>query len=216
MKKQFVAITLIGSTFAVQAPLLPAIASERSGTLIAQAQKPLPPETNVKVQNVGLVFGLEDGVTVNLKFIEELSSKTAETDQPVKFEVAEDVWVKDRLVIPKGAPAKGYVKVVRKSGMLGRKGKLEISLKEVTLFTGERVAVRASKEQGGNVGTGVIVLAAIVNPLFLLIKGKNVTYPAGTEFKSYVNGDFELDPTKFTVMAKSMTAKPAPAVPKKP
>jgi hypothetical protein len=216
MKKQIAAIILIGSTLAAQAPLLPVIAQAQSGTLISQAQKPLPPETNVKVQNAGLAFGLEDGVTINLKFVEDLSSKTADMDQPVKFEVAEDVWVKDRLVIPKGAPAKGQITKVRKSGMLGRKGKLEIALKEVTLFTGERVAVRASKEQGGGVGADVIVLAAIVNPLFLLIKGKNVTYKAGTEFKAYVNGDFELDPAKFTVMAKSMTPKPAPAVPKKP
>jgi hypothetical protein len=207
MKKQFVAITLIGSFLVAQTPLLPAIAQLQPGTLISQnAQKPLPPESNVKVQTGGIAFGLEDGLTVKLKFIEELSSKTAEADQPVKFEVAEDVWVKDRLVIPKGAPAKGYVKVVKRSGMLGRKGKLEIALKEVTLITGERVAVRASKGQGGDVGAGVIALAAVINPLFLLIKGKNVIYTPGTEFNAFVNGDFELDKSKFTTTAKSMVA----------
>jgi hypothetical protein len=207
MKKQIAAIILIGSTLAVQAPLLPAIAQAQSGTLISQSpQKPLPPESNVKIQTGGMAFGLEDGLTVKLKFIEELSSKTAEADQPVKFEVAEDVWVKDRLVIPKGAPAKGQITKVRRSGMLGRKGKLEIALKEVTLITGERVAVRASKEQGGGVGAGVIALAAVINPLFLLIKGKNVVYKAGTEFNAFVNGDFELDKSKFTTTAKSVAA----------
>jgi hypothetical protein len=213
MKKELLVVALVSSIVAAQAPLLSGVAQSQPRTLISQAQKPLPPESNVRVQSGGLKFGLEDGVTVPLKFVEELSSKTAENDQPVKFEVSEDVWLKDRLIIPKGSVAKGIVKSVKRAGMLGRKGKLEISLKQVTLITGERIAIRATKEQGGGVGGGVIALAAIINPLFLLMSGKNVTYAPGTEFVAYVDGDCELDPSKFTVTAKSM-ATPVPA-PKK-
>jgi hypothetical protein len=34
-------------------------------------------------------------------------------------------------------------------------------------------------------------------PFFLLMKGKDITIPKGTEITAYVNGDITLDPNKF-------------------
>jgi hypothetical protein len=86
---------------------------------------------------------------------------------------------------------------VKRSGMLGRKGKLDVALRQIELVDGSRIKVRAAKSQGGQVSGGVIAVAAIINPLFLLIKGKNVTYTQGAEFDAFVDGDFELDPSSF-------------------
>ena len=49
--------------------------------------------------------------------------------------------------------------------------------------------------------TGAIVATAIVffpaAPLFLFMKGKDITIPKGTEITAYVNGDVPLDQKKF-------------------
>jgi len=56
---------------------------------------------------------------------------------------------------------------------------------------------------GGHQGaiTGAIVATSIVffpaAPLFLLVHGKDITIPKGTEITAYINGDIPLDPKKF-------------------
>lgn len=161
------------------------------------ASKPTPASMSKVRPKAQRPFILEDGEIVRLRFREDISSKTAQPDQPVYLQVAEDVFLDGRLIIQEGAPAKGVVREVQKSGMLGKKGKLDIQVRQVTLVTGEKIKLRAARENGGSVSGGVIAAAAIVNPLFLLIKGKNVTYQAGAEFDAYVAEDYELDPNAF-------------------
>jgi len=75
----------------------------------------------------------------------------------------------------------------------------------VRLTSGEKVALRAVKDVkgGGHQGaiTGAIVATSIVffpaAPLFLLVHGKDITIPKGTEITAYINGDIPLDPKKF-------------------
>lgn len=154
-------------------------------------QKPLPP-----VGQPG-VFGLTDGTPVKLKTKEDLSSKTAKTNDPIELEVAEAVKVGNIVVIPEGAVAKGVVIEAKRGKMLGRKGKLSIAVNEVTLATGERVALRASKASGGGLSAGVIAASVILTPIFLLLGGSNVTYKAGTEVEAFINGNYALEPAKF-------------------
>jgi hypothetical protein len=88
---------------------------------------------------------------------------------------------------------------------MGRAGKLNVNIDNVKLVDGERVALRAVKEVkgGSHTGamTGAIVATAIVffpaAPLFLFMKGKDITIPKGTEITAYINGDVPLDPKKF-------------------
>jgi PEGA domain len=88
---------------------------------------------------------------------------------------------------------------------MGRAGKLNVNIDNVKLVDGEKVALRAVKEVkgGSHTGamTGAIVATAIgffpAAPLFLFMKGKNITIPKGTEITAYINGDVPLDPKKF-------------------
>ena len=88
---------------------------------------------------------------------------------------------------------------------MGRAGKLNVNIDNAKLVDGEKVALRAVKEVkgGSHVGamTGAIVATSIVffpaAPLFLFIKGKDITIPKGTEITAYINGDIPLDPKKF-------------------
>ncbi|MGG6269746.1 hypothetical protein ACQ4M3_34565 [Leptolyngbya sp. AN03gr2] len=166
---------------------------------ISQAIKqPLPPASApVRTPTSTMQFGLEDGTPVKLKFRQTVSSKDTNLGATIEFEVVEDVLVKNRIVIAKGAIAKGKVTKVQGAGMLGRKGKLEIALQEVTLVTGERVSIRGSQQAGGGHAGGIIAVAAVINPLALLFKGRQAVYEAGTEVPAFVDGNFALDQTKF-------------------
>jgi hypothetical protein len=74
---------------------------------------------------------------------------------------------------------------------------LDIALRQVELVSGEKVKLRASRSEGGELSGGVIAVAAIINPLLLLIKGKNIAYEEGIEFDAYVSEDYELNPGDF-------------------
>ena len=167
---------------------------------ISQAVKqPLPPVApTIQTPTPAMKFGLADGTSLKLKFKQTVSSKTAQPDDAIEFEVTEDVMIGNTIVIAKGAPAKGVVTKVIRPGMLGRKGKLEISIKEVTLVSGERISLRGNQQGGGGNAGGIIAIAAVINPLALLFKGKNMIYEAGTATSAFVDGNFELNRSKFS------------------
>jgi len=109
---------------------------------------------------------------------------------------------------------------------MGRAGKLNINIDNVRLASGEKVALRAVKDVkgGGHQGAirGAIVATSIVffpaAPLFLLVHGKDITIPKGTEITAYINGDIPLDPKKFMTQtavspeAGATTVQPTTAI----
>jgi hypothetical protein len=163
---------------------------------------PLPPsptsQYKTPLSNPLAGFILTDNTPVKLKFKETITSKTAQENQPIEFEVADDVVVQGVTVIARGTSAKGIISEVKKARMLGRKGKISIVLKEVPLVSGERVSLRSNQTQGGGLSAGTIALSAIVTPFFLFMGGKEAKYPAGTEFSAFVDGDYSLNRSKFT------------------
>jgi hypothetical protein len=174
-----------------------------SSTTIGFAQTETPGAA--KPSSPTMAFGLLDGTPIKVRITRTVSSKDAKTGDTVDFEVLEDVKVADVIVVPKGGIALGTVTNAKPSGRMGRGGKLDIVIDHVRLIDGEKVALRAVKESKGGshtgVMTGAIVASAILffpaAPLFLLMKGKNITVPKGTEITAYVNGDTSLDPKQF-------------------
>src|SRR6266478_6386844 len=156
-----------------------------------------------------LAFGLEDATPVKLRINRNISSADAHVNETVDFEVLEEVKVHDVVVIPRGGMAWGTVTLAQPKRRMGRTGKLNINIDNVRLASGEKVALRAVKDVqgGGHQGaiTGAIVATSIVffpaAPLFLLIHGKDITIPKGTEITAYINGDIPLDPKKFATQA---------------
>jgi len=166
------------------------------------AQEPQPVAPVVKQP---LAFGLEDATPVKLRINRNISSADAHVNETVDFEVLEDVKVHDVVVIPRGGMAWATVTEAQPKRRMGRAGKLNINIDNVRLTSGEKVALRAVKDVkgGGHQGaiTGAIVATSIVffpaAPLFLLVHGKDITIPKGTEITAYINGDIPLDPKKF-------------------
>lgn len=150
-------------------------------------------------------FGLEDGTPVKLRTARTISSADAHVGDTLDFEVLEDVFAGNVLVIPKGGIALGTVTEAQPKRRMGRGGKLNVNIDFVRLNDGEKAALRAVKDTqgGGHVGamTGAIVATSIVffpaAPLFLFMHGKDITIPKGTEITAYINGDTRLDIAKF-------------------
>jgi hypothetical protein len=150
-------------------------------------------------------FGLEDGTPVKLRTARTISSADAHTGDTLDFEVLEDVFAKDVLVVPKGGIAWGTVTDAQPKRRMARGGKLDVNIDSVRLADGEKVPLRAVKDVkgGGHTGamTGAMVGTAIVffpaAPLFLFMHGKDISIPKGTEITAYISGDTRLDQAKF-------------------
>jgi hypothetical protein len=161
-----------------------------------------------------------DGTAIKLRLSETISSADAKTGQQVPFEVTEDVEVQGVTVIPKNSQALATVTDAQSKKRMGRGGKLDVNVDSVRLADGEKAQLRAVKDGkgGGHVGamTGAMVATAIVffpaAPLFLFMKGKDITIPKGTEVTAFVQGDMKLDMTKFVTPSVSPASAPANAM----
>ncbi len=136
---------------------------------------------------------LQDATAVRLSLTESLSSATNSVDDPVRFEVTEDVKAGDIVLIPKGTTAVGHVVEVEPKRRLGRAGKLNFSIDFVKAPDGSNVRLRASSARKGEDKTGTVIVGTVLlSPLFLIMRGKDVSIPKGTNVVAYVDGDREI------------------------
>jgi len=139
---------------------------------------------------------LKEGTEVKLKFLDDLSSKTAIEGDPVSLELDEPLKVGDVILVRPGAKAVGQITNAKKAGMMGRAGDLSIRLDH--LIAGDaRVRLRGSKgkEGEGKEGTAV-ALTVLFGPIGLIKHGKNVEVKAGTPLTAYVDESIALDPAQ--------------------
>ena len=165
----------------------------------------------------GAPFVLEDGTPVRLRISQTVSSADAHVNDRVEFEVLEDIKVGDEVVVPKGGVAWGTVTEAQPKRRMARGGKLEIVMDSVRLVDGQKAALRAVKEAKGGGHTGGMTIGIVAGavvfwpaaPLFLLMHGKDITIPKGTDVATFINGDMRLDPAKFQ-QAQGGSAQPQP------
>jgi hypothetical protein len=165
---------------------------------------------------------LEDATPVKLRFAQTVSSEDAHVNDRVEFEVLEEIRISDVLIIPKGGVAWGTVTEAQPKRRMARGGKLEVVMDSVRLADGEKAALRATKavKGGGHTGAmtaGIVITGLIIwpaAPFFLFMHGKEITIPKDTEVPTFVNGNVQLDLSKFqqqpSVAAQTQVA-PTPA-----
>jgi hypothetical protein len=176
-----------------------AAAQSSPATQTPQAAQPAPqnppaaPAQAVEPSG-GLV--LKEGTDVKLKFAQDLSSKTANEDDPVNMILDEDLKVGDVTVAKAGAKALGTITHAKKAGMMGKGGELNMRL-EYVLVGDTRVRLRGTKgkEGEGKVGTAV-ALTVLFGPIGLIKHGKNVEIKEGTPLLAYVDRDTTVQPAK--------------------
>jgi hypothetical protein len=191
-------------TAGVSDPIISAMVEKGAGApLLSSVSTPPPPPDATEP------LILHDGTPVRLRLSRNLSSADAKTGDTVDFEVLEDVTVDGTLVVARDATAIGTVTLAQAKRRMARGGKLDVEIDYVRLVNGDKVTLRAVKENsgGGHTGamTGAMVATAIVvwpaAPFFLFMHGKDTTMPKGTEITAYVSGEIKLDRVKLKQVA---------------
>jgi len=135
---------------------------------------------------------LKEGADVNLKFSQDLSSKTATEDDPVNLVLDQDLKIGDIVIAKAGAKAVGTITHAKKAGMMGKAGELNMRLQY--LIVGDtRLKLRGTKgkEGQGKEGTAV-ALTVLFGPIGLIKHGKNVDIKEGTPLLAYTDENFDL------------------------
>jgi hypothetical protein len=166
--------------------------SGRLAALIALPIKSLAEEQTI----------LHEGTPVRMRMNRTISSATEKEGDNVDFETLDDIKLGDAVVIPKGSTAMATVTDAATKKSMGRAGKLSVNIDYVRLPSGEKLPLRGVQDAkgGGHVGamTGAIVATSIVffpaAPLFLFVKGKDITIPKGHEVTVYTSTEYS--PTK--------------------
>lgn len=184
------------------------------GLLYSQSstQVQIPSEVSSQVQPAQRI--LPQGTPVRIRINRTVSSADANTGDNIDFETLDDVKAGDVIVIPKGSTALATIMGAVPKRRMGRGGKLDISINYVRLPSLDRLPLRGVQDVKGGSHTGVMAGAMVataivffpVAPLFLFIKGKDITIPKGHEVTVYTDTDYDL------VKAKSPTTESSPAV----
>jgi len=135
---------------------------------------------------------LKEGADVNLKFSQDLSSKTATEDDPVNLVLDQDLKIGDTVIAKAGAKTVGTITHAKKAGMMGKAGELNMRLQY--LIVGDtRLKLRGTKgkEGQGKEGTAV-ALTVLFGPIGLIKHGKNVDIKEGTPLLAYTDENFDV------------------------
>jgi len=162
----------------------------------ATAQSPAASQQPQAAADAPAKLVLKEGTDVKLKFAQDLSSKTAAEDDPVNLVLDEDLKVGDVVVAKAGAKALGTVTHVKKAGMMGKAGELNMRL-EYVLVGDSRMKLRGTKGKEGQGKEGAAVaLTVLFGPIGLIKHGKNVEIKEGTPLSAYVDQDFTVPAAK--------------------
>jgi glucose/arabinose dehydrogenase len=133
---------------------------------------------------------LKDGTDVQLKFAQDLTSKTAAEGDPVSLVLDQDLKVGDVVVVKAGAKAVGTITHSKKAGMMGKAGELNMRL-EYLIAGDNRVKLRGSKGKEGEGKEGATVaLTVLFGPIGLIKHGKNVEIKDGTPLLAYLDENY--------------------------
>ncbi|WP_430424176.1 hypothetical protein [Phenylobacterium sp.] len=138
---------------------------------------------------VAATVKIPEGTEFTVRLEESISSKHAQDGDRFTISLDDDVKLADGTVLRAGYRGVGEVVDARKSGMLGKTGKLAIRL--VYLKVGEeRIKLRAQRGSQGSHNTGVQVASLLLLwPALPFIKGKNTSIPKGTMMTAFADVD---------------------------
>ena len=140
------------------------------------------------------------GTLVPVRFLSTLSSKNNKTGETFNFQIAENVFLDNKLIIPDNSEGVGEITKAKKATLLSRPGKLEIEFKSLSALDGTSLSlILGEKAEEENkrlyvaVGAGILGLIILSSPIGLvfgaLVPGKNVKIEEGTEMFLQVESD---------------------------
>lgn len=140
------------------------------------------------------------GTLVSIRFLSTLSSKSNKTGETFNFQISENIFLDNRLIIPVNSEGVGEITKAKKATLLSRPGKLEIEFKSFSALDGTSLSLILGEEAEEEnkrlyvaIGAGILGLIILSSPIGLvfgaLVPGKNVTIEEGTEMFLQVKND---------------------------
>ena len=140
------------------------------------------------------------GTLVSIRFLNNLSSKESVSGETFNYQVGENIFVDNRLVISADSTGSGEITSAKKARILAQPGKLELNFKPITALDGTPIElIMGEKAEEENkrlyvaVGAGILGLIILSNPIGLvfgaMIPGKDVKIDEGTEMFLQVKED---------------------------
>lgn len=140
------------------------------------------------------------GTLIPVRFLSTLSSKSNKTGETFNFQISENVFLDNRLIIPINSEGVGEITKAKKATILSRPGKLEIEFKSLSALDGTSLSLILGEEAEEEnkrlyvaIGAGILGFIILSNPIGLvfgaLIPGKNVKIEEGTEMFLQVESD---------------------------
>lgn len=169
--EKFVSGSTVGGSLSDRLDALTKLAAFKSG--------------NISVQEVTIP---KDNV-IKVEFLEKLTTKQNRAGDVVNFRAAENLYVNDILVLPKGSRGTGTIKKVVQPGIFGKDGRIDIDFGSINGVDGTKVPVtvgelskqKASSAAGAGAATigGMVILGPVGLVGGAFVKGAAVTIPAG-------------------------------------
>jgi ribosomal protein L14 len=136
---------------------------------------------------------IQEGTIIKAALTRNISGKELNVGQTIDFELADNIILNDKVVLPKGAKITGTVTEAERSKALGKKGKLAFSIDYLYTQNGRVVKLRSQVEKNlKGSGAAVAAGAILLSPVALLFNGKNAKYEKGEVFTAYVDKDTKL------------------------
>lgn len=160
---------------------------------------------------------IPDGTKIRVRLDQSISSGTAEQGQTVELSVVEAIHVNEQVVIPEGSRVTGTITEAHEKRNMGRAGKLDFSIDRVRGIDNEWIPLRytVNKKSGEShaTRTGVITAGAAIvfwpaAPVFLLMKGKDVTINKGVTFDTFTDQDHIVGHSAISAKAAVPNAPP--------
>src|ERR1044072_1976460 len=146
----------------------------------------IAPATLAQTQDPQAGIILTEGTPINVITAQEITSKAAKPNDPVKFTVNEGLVINGQVVVSKGTAAIGSVINAEKGGYLGKSGKLAVQVESTQTVDGQPLKLRAAKGKEGNEKTAKVMALSFISGFFLLKKGGDAKIAAETPVTVYV------------------------------
>lgn len=141
---------------------------------------------------------LRVGAPVPVVLTEALTTKGKhlKVGQKVRLEVAQDVMVNGRLVIPARSPVEGVITEVRNKGMWGKSGAIRLDIVSVNI-NGTEIRLTGSMDTRGETGTAGVVGAIVALPVAgFFVTGTSAEFPLNAPGRAFLAQDIALPPAK--------------------
>lgn len=131
-------------------------------------------------------------VPVALSELLTTKGKHLKVGQPVQLEVAQDVLLNGRVVIPARSPVEGVLTEVRNKGMWGKSGAIHLQVTSVTI-NGTKIRLKGDMDSRGDTGTAGVVGAIVILPIAgFFVTGTSAEMPLNMPGRAFLDQDIAL------------------------